>query len=274
MARPSTYKRKERTRPQTKSAQKPQCKEFQVPARNNSPLTSSSADRDCADVSLSLSIFERKRPDPAERGFHNQVDATPFAICVANLARSLERQVRNGRLSQDEADKKFADYCQQQFELPPGIVINPTRGQVDIACRDLGIEPPPPGPSSKAWFSPVFMSAQYSEFSGTARYEISRPGVSQKFLREQGIVRVSNEQAQELLGFVCHYDCSGIWIPYHSPFVAGPLIVNGRPFGRVRLDNATKGAKYLSPEEQRRAALCPTEWRSIWKRIGHLRGRI
>ena len=78
--------------------------------------------------------------------------------------------------------------------------------------------------------------------------QISRPGVSQKFLLEQKIVRVSNEQAQELLGFRCRFDCAGFWIPYHSPFDAGPIKVQGRAFGRVRLENATKEAKYLSPK--------------------------
>ena len=49
-----------------------------------------------------------------------------------------------------------------------------------------------------------------------------------------------------MLGF--SVSCGGMWIPYDNPHAAGPLTVNNRPFGRLRLDNPTRNAKYLSPK--------------------------
>jgi hypothetical protein len=75
---------------------------------------------------------------------------------------------------------------------------------------------------------------------------VSRPGISPEFLRRQGVFHVDREQASELLGF--SVSCGGLWIPYDDPHKAGPLIVNDRPFGRLRLDKPSAQAKYLSPE--------------------------
>ena len=74
--------------------------------------------------------------------------------------------------------------------------------------------------------------------------EIIRPGVSSDYLRAQKIRHVDRDEASELLGFPV--SCGGIWIPYYDPFKPGPLLVNNRPFGRLRLDRPTSDAKYLS----------------------------
>jgi hypothetical protein len=75
-----------------------------------------------------------------------------------------------------------------------------------------------------------------------------RPGVSPEFLRAQNIRHVDIEEAELLLGL--RPSSGGLWIPYSNPHnPGGPLIVNGRPFGRLRLDKPSKAAKYLSPEK-------------------------
>ena len=79
--------------------------------------------------------------------------------------------------------------------------------------------------------------------------EVVRPGISSAFLKAQDIRHVDAVEAESLLGFRPRNNGSGIWIPYHDSFKPGPLIVNGRPFGRLRLDKPTTGAKYLSPKE-------------------------
>ena len=79
--------------------------------------------------------------------------------------------------------------------------------------------------------------------------EVVRPGISSAFLKAQDIRHVDAVEAESLLGFRPRNNGSGIWIPYHDSYKPGPLIVNGRPFGRLRLDKPTPGAKYLSPKE-------------------------
>ena len=79
--------------------------------------------------------------------------------------------------------------------------------------------------------------------------EVVRPGISSAFLKAQDIRHVDAVEAESLLGFRPRNNGSGIWIPYHDSFKPGPLIVNGRAFGRLRLDRPTPGAKYLSPRE-------------------------
>jgi len=102
------------------------CKEgIPMATRNNSPSAQSRVDRldrDCVDVSLS--IFERKRPDPTDPRFFWKVhDPTPFECCVATMASTLRRQVENGRLSQSEADRQLAEYRSRPFELPPNTAV-------------------------------------------------------------------------------------------------------------------------------------------------------
>ena len=75
-----------------------------------------------------------------------------------------------------------------------------------------------------------------------ANGELSRPGISPKFLRRQGVRRVDEVQAEAMVGF----NASGLWIPYPG-ITSAEMIVNDRPFGRLRLDRPTNGAKYLSP---------------------------
>ena len=77
--------------------------------------------------------------------------------------------------------------------------------------------------------------------------DIVRPGISVDYLKAQDIRHTDRDEASELLGF--SVSCGGLWIPYDDPRKAGPLIVGGRCFGRLRLDNPTPGAKYLSPRD-------------------------
>ena len=104
-----------------------------------------------------------------------------------------------------------------------------------------GDSPPPTPPTPKMPSTPP--APTRSTYTDA---EISRPGVSQEFLHAQGVRRVDAAEAEVLLGF--KPSCGGIWIPYHSPFNNSPVIVQGRAFGRLRLDNPAKGAKYLSPK--------------------------
>ena len=69
-----------------------------------------------------------------------------------------------------------------------------------------------------------------------------RPGISNEFLARHNIRHVGKEESSRLIG----YPAPGIAIPYTTSEGA-PLIVNTRPFHRIRLDNPTS-AKYLSPK--------------------------
>jgi len=72
-----------------------------------------------------------------------------------------------------------------------------------------------------------------------------RPGVSTEFLERNGIKRVSAEEAHQRVG----YRAAGTFIPYFHFFANGPVVVNGREFCRLRLDEfSSNGAKYLSPK--------------------------
>jgi hypothetical protein len=44
------------------------------------------------------------------------------------------------------------------------------------------------------------------------------------------------------------YKAAGVLIPYRHFFANGPVVVNGREFCRLRLDEPSNGAKYLSPK--------------------------
>ncbi len=72
--------------------------------------------------------------------------------------------------------------------------------------------------------------------------KLSRPGISPQFLRRHCIRHVDEVQAEAMIGF----KASGVWIPYPG-ITSAEMIVNDRPFGRLRLDRPTNGAKYLSP---------------------------
>jgi uncharacterized protein DUF3854 len=73
--------------------------------------------------------------------------------------------------------------------------------------------------------------------------DVSRPGISKEFLRRHDIRRVTDWQAEELLGF--KPSSGGVWIPYPGPD-SPKLFVNDLHFGRLRLDHFTSDAKYLS----------------------------
>ena len=94
------------------------------------------------------------------------------------------------------------------------------------------------------------MSAPFNDATSFDNREVVRPGISSAFLKAQNIRHVDAVEAESLLGFRPRNNGSGIWIPYHDSSKPGPLIVNGRPFGRLRLDRPTPGAKYLSPRER------------------------
>ena len=90
------------------------------------------------------------------------------------------------------------------------------------------------------------MSAmEVTQSSPGANGELSRPGISPEFLRRHDIRRIQEYEAESLFG----YRAAGIWIPYCGANSA-QLVLNGRPFGRLRLDHPTNsGAKYLSPRD-------------------------
>ncbi len=69
--------------------------------------------------------------------------------------------------------------------------------------------------------------------------QFNRPGVSDETLRKAGIHRVTADEAFEL----CGLHKSGIWIPY-SDINGKPVMVNGKPYGRLRLDEPTDNCKY------------------------------
>jgi hypothetical protein len=72
--------------------------------------------------------------------------------------------------------------------------------------------------------------------------EVRRPGISVEFLRKHNIRHVGRDESSNLIG----YPAPGILIPY-TTLDGAPLIVNGQPFYRIRLDVPTS-AKYLSPK--------------------------
>jgi hypothetical protein len=72
--------------------------------------------------------------------------------------------------------------------------------------------------------------------------EVSRPGISDEFLRRHEIRHVDGGEAERLVG----YKAPGIIIPYFG-LTTRELMVNSKRFCRLRLDHPTCGAKYLSP---------------------------
>jgi hypothetical protein len=72
---------------------------------------------------------------------------------------------------------------------------------------------------------------------------VTRPGISSEFLGRHGIRHVDEHEVEGQLGFKAG---TGIWIPYPG-LNSCVMLVNERPYGRLRLDRPTNGAKYLSP---------------------------
>ncbi len=70
----------------------------------------------------------------------------------------------------------------------------------------------------------------------------TRPGLSQAELDKAGVRHVDAAEAKALIGFAE----SGLILPYLNAD-GSPVIVNGSPFYRLRLDAPTGSAKYLSP---------------------------
>ena len=153
--------------------------------------------------------------DPTEPGFFSRCeDPTREEICCASFAASLRGQVKNGTISQSEADRQLNEYRQllerepfgpapqdsaaeppggqkqrkyralvrhgdedtllktaeilealdagtplSEIEIPPGIIIEPTRAECEACCREIGIEPPA-WPPPNGWRSPIFLSVR------------------------------------------------------------------------------------------------------------------
>ena len=72
--------------------------------------------------------------------------------------------------------------------------------------------------------------------------EISRPGISREFLHQHDVRHVDEIEADSLVG----YKAPGLIIPYPGLFTR-ELVINGKQFCRLRLDNPTPRAKYISP---------------------------
>jgi hypothetical protein len=89
--------------------------------------------------------------------------------------------------------------------------------------------------------TPLFITVP--ELAARIGDAIARPGISPQFLSQHKIRHVEDFEAFDLVGF----RASGLYIPYfglNSP----ELIVNGRRYGRLRLDRPTL-ARYLSPRD-------------------------
>lgn len=72
---------------------------------------------------------------------------------------------------------------------------------------------------------------------------ITRPGIAPQTLQNARIRHVDEREAQTLVGM----PASGVAIPYFSS-CGNPLMVNGSPFHRIRLDHPKGSTKYLSPK--------------------------
>lgn len=69
--------------------------------------------------------------------------------------------------------------------------------------------------------------------------EISRPGISDEYLRRAGVRHVSADEAYDL----CGLREPGLWMPYFD-IHGNPQTDDGRPFGTLRLDLAKGDRKY------------------------------
>ena len=104
----------------------------------------------------------------------------------------------------------------------------------------------------------------------TAQSNDSRPGVSDEFLRAQGCRHVEADEAGALLGF--RPSGGGVWIPYPDFSQVGPLVVEGREYGRLRLDKPSVNAKYLSAKGSGAQLYVPG--RVDGRGAGYLRGGV
>ena len=94
-------------------------------------------------------------------------------------------------------------------------------------------------------------NAVKSQLSGN-EYQFNRPGIQDEFLIKARNRHVNAEEALEL----CGLRKSGIWIPY-SDINGNPVIINGRPYGRLRLDEPTDNCKYLQAPDSGSHAYVP-----------------
>lgn len=72
---------------------------------------------------------------------------------------------------------------------------------------------------------------QFLNTSITRPTKVNRPGISSETLDAAGVRHINEEEARSLIG----YAVAGLLIPYQSR-KGVRLVVNGKPFCRVRLD--------------------------------------
>lgn len=72
--------------------------------------------------------------------------------------------------------------------------------------------------------------------------DLARPGISTAWLARAGVRTVNADEARELVGFAA----PGLLIPYHCAD-GSRLVVNGKPFARLRVADPGDGPRYLSP---------------------------
>ena len=86
-------------------------------------------------------------------------------------------------------------------------------------------------------------------------WDMKRPGVSMEFLVAHGVRYVGAEEAKALLGF--KPSGGGLWIPYPKLEGEGPLMVNGRAYGCLRLYRPDHDAEYPDSTRQWIAGFMP-----------------
>ncbi len=87
-----------------------------------------------------------------------------------------------------------------------------------------------------------------------------RPGISGDTLVRAGIRHVNPEEAFNL----CGLSASGIWIPY-SDVQGSPIIINGKEYGRLRLDEPRGDMKYYQAPDSGSHVYIPYPFASSYK---------
>jgi len=87
---------------------------------------------------------------------------------------------------------------------------------------------------------------------------MKRPGISPAMLDAADVREVTGDEARALVGF----DAPGLAIPYRTA-TGEALSFDGKPFIRLRLNNPTTSAKYLSPKGKGCQLYVPPRLRSL-----------
>lgn len=98
--------------------------------------------------------------------------------------------------------------------------------------------------------------------------ELTRPGISPAFLARHNIRHVDEIQTESATGF----KATGILIPYFG-LNSAALIVNDRPFCRIRLDEPLNGAKYLQARDTGSQVFIP-QGPPFWKELVIVEGEF